>query len=83
MSDDVLLDVTGLTCPMPVLRAQKRLREVSPGTILRILATDPIAAIDFPHFCHESGHELIESLSEGRTLVFRIKAISRPPEHQP
>ncbi|MEQ9520755.1 MAG: sulfurtransferase TusA family protein [Parvibaculum sp.] len=75
MSEDILLDVTGLTCPIPVLRAQKRLRALTPGTILRVLATDPMAAIDVPHFCHESGHELLESTNEGRTLIFRIKAI--------
>lgn len=72
-SQDLLLDVTGLTCPLPVLRAQKRLRELTPGAILKVLATDPIAAIDFPHFCHESGHELLESSEEDKVLIFRIK----------
>ena len=49
-NQDLELDVTGLTCPLPVLRAQKRLGELEPGTILTVRATDPIAAIDFPHF---------------------------------
>ncbi|HBM86933.1 MAG: sulfurtransferase TusA family protein [Parvibaculaceae bacterium] len=75
-NQDLLLDVTGLTCPLPVLRAQKRLRELSPGVILKVLATDPIAAIDFPHFCHESGHELLESAKEDQILIFRIKCRS-------
>ncbi len=75
MTEDILLDVTGLTCPIPVLRAQKRLREMETGTILCVMATDPVAAIDFPHFCHESGHELLESTTEGKILVFRIKAL--------
>ncbi len=70
----MILDVTGLTCPLPVLRAQKQLRELAPGTILKVLATDPIAAIDFPHFCHESGHELIDSTQEDKVLTFRIRA---------
>lgn len=72
--EDILLDVTGLTCPLPVLRAQKRLRECAPGTVFRILATDPVTAIDFPHFCHESGHDLLESSRDGDTLVFRIRS---------
>ncbi len=72
-NQNLLLDVTGLTCPLPVLRAQKRLRELAPGTVLTVLATDPIAAIDFPHFCQESGHELVESTQEDRVLMFRIK----------
>lgn len=75
MTEDILLDVTGLTCPIPVLRAQKRLREMKTGTILCVMATDPVATIDFPHFCHESGHELLESTTEGKILVFRIRAL--------
>ncbi|PCJ69687.1 MAG: preprotein translocase subunit TatB [Rhodobiaceae bacterium] len=85
MSDvhEVLLDVTGLTCPLPVLRAQKLLRESVPGAVIKVLATDPVAAIDFPHFCQESGHELLETGEhphpDGRTgsaLFFRIKCIA-------
>ncbi|WOF75387.1 sulfurtransferase TusA family protein [Parvibaculaceae bacterium PLY_AMNH_Bact1] len=76
-SQDLLLDVTGLTCPLPVLRAQKRLRELAPGVVLKVLATDPIAAIDFPHFCHESGHELLDSTEESQVLIFRIKCRSQ------
>ncbi len=76
-SQDLLLDVTGLTCPLPVLRAQKRLRELAPGVVLKVLATDPIAAIDFPHFCHESGHELLDSTEENQVLIFRIKCRSQ------
>lgn len=86
MSDthDVLLDVTGLTCPLPVLRAQKLLRESAAGAVITVLATDPVAAIDFPHFCQESGHELLESGEhphpDGQSapaLFFRIKCTAR------
>ena len=53
------IDATGLTCPMPVLRLQKHLRDVAAGTHIRLLATDPMAAVDVPHFCQEQGHTLI------------------------
>jgi tRNA 2-thiouridine synthesizing protein A len=76
-NQDLLLDVTGLTCPLPVLRAQKRLRDMNPGDILKVLATDPIAAIDFPHFCQESGHELLESAKEEDVWVFQIKCVGK------
>ncbi len=76
-NQDLFLDVTGLTCPLPVLRAQKRLREMTPGDTLKVHATDPIAAIDFPHFCQESGHELLESKRDGDVLVFRVKCVAR------
>lgn len=50
------LDARGLLCPLPVLKARKRLREMAPGAVLRLLATDPAAVVDVPHFCAESGH---------------------------
>jgi tRNA 2-thiouridine synthesizing protein A len=59
MSDPETLDVLGLLCPLPVLKARKRLRALAPGQVLRVLATDPAALIDVPHFCTESGHELL------------------------
>lgn len=53
------IDATGLTCPMPVLRLQKYLREAAGGAQIRLLATDPMAALDVPHFCQQQGHALI------------------------
>lgn len=67
------IDARGLRCPLPVLRAQKRLRDLAPGTCLRLLADDPMAQIDLPHFCHESGHELLSSQQDGATHVFVIR----------
>jgi tRNA 2-thiouridine synthesizing protein A len=58
-------DLRGLNCPLPVLKARRRLEELAPGTRLWLETTDPLAAIDIPAFCHESGHRLIES----RTVV--------------
>ena len=53
------LDATGLLCPLPVLKAAKRLRTMAPGEVLRLRADDPAAVVDVPHFCSESGNELI------------------------
>jgi tRNA 2-thiouridine synthesizing protein A len=69
---DAELDVRGMLCPLPVLRARKRLSAMKPGEILRILATDPAAAIDFPHYCAESGHTLLSTDRQGDVLVFVI-----------
>ncbi|SHF51062.1 tRNA 2-thiouridine synthesizing protein A [Kaistia soli DSM 19436] len=54
------LDAIGLDCPLPVLKARKRLSSMQPGERLAILASDPMAAIDMPHLCHQDGHALIE-----------------------
>jgi tRNA 2-thiouridine synthesizing protein A len=55
------LDATGLSCPLPVLKARKALREMAPGQTLELLATDPGAVEDIPAFCLTAGHELLES----------------------
>jgi tRNA 2-thiouridine synthesizing protein A len=67
------LDLTGLLCPLPVLKAQKHLAGMKRGGILRVLATDPMAAIDMPHFCGEQGHHLLDAAQDGATLIFRIR----------
>ncbi|MBP9950550.1 MAG: sulfurtransferase TusA family protein [Cypionkella sp.] len=59
MDFDVELDCTGLLCPLPVLRARKRLMSMESGQVLKLLATDKMAAIDLPHFCAESGHQFL------------------------
>lgn len=56
-----ILDTKGLKCPLPVLKARKALKDVAPGGLLRVLATDPGAAKDFIHFCDATGCDLVES----------------------
>ncbi|MBN9067617.1 MAG: sulfurtransferase TusA family protein [Rhizobiales bacterium] len=56
-------DLRGLNCPLPVLKARKRLAGMRPGALLLIETTDPLAVIDIPAFCKDNGHRLIESLS--------------------
>ena len=55
------LDAVGLLCPLPVLKARKRLSMLASGEELRVLADDPAAQVDIPHFCAEAGHALILS----------------------
>ena len=50
------VDALGLICPLPVLRARKALMAMAEGEVLRVLADDPMALIDLPHFCNVSGH---------------------------
>ena len=67
MMFDEELDAVGLLCPLPVLKAAKRLRSMAPGQVLRLTADDPAAVVDVPHYCHESGNTL-ETVNE-RELV--------------
>jgi tRNA 2-thiouridine synthesizing protein A len=59
MTHDEDVDAIGLLCPLPVLKARKRLMSMAEGSVLRLAATDPAARIDLPHFCAENGHALI------------------------
>ncbi|WP_425093271.1 sulfurtransferase TusA family protein [Tropicimonas sp. S265A] len=59
MSAKYELDARGLLCPLPVLKARKRLKSLAQGEELHLLADDPAAIVDVPHFCAESGHELL------------------------
>lgn len=70
---DDTLDAVGLLCPLPVLKARKRLKSMSAGSVLRVLADDPAAIVDVPHFCVESGHELLSQSDEGSTQVYLIR----------
>lgn len=68
------LDTCGLLCPLPVLKARKRLQSLTPGALLRVLADDPAARVDFPHFCSEQGHGLVgEADLDGGVLEFVIR----------
>ena len=72
-----ILDTRGQLCPLPVLKARKRLNAMSDGEILRVEATDPMSVIDFPHFCEESGYELVAQSQEGEVYVFDLKKRAR------
>lgn len=56
---DVSVDVTGMNCPLPILRAKKTLAQMETGQVLQVLATDKNAPEDFAAFCQQTGHELI------------------------
>ncbi len=74
------LDATGLLCPLPVLKARKRLQSLPAGAVLRILADDPAAVIDVPHFCAEAGHAFLGERDEGAYRVFLVRKGSGRPE---
>ena len=54
------LDATGLLCPLPVLKLQKKIKSIKEKERIRLITDDPAAVVDVPHFCNEQGHNLIE-----------------------
>ncbi len=73
MTHDAELDAKGLLCPLPVLKARKRLQALSVGQVLRMEADDPAAIVDVPHFCAEAGHELVEVSEADTAQVYLIQ----------
>jgi len=74
LAEPEVYDLKGLKCPLPVLRAKKRLAALPHGSLLWLETTDPLATIDIPAFCAEEGHRLVkqESSNDGhRFLVER------------
>lgn len=78
--DPIEIDATGLSCPLPVLRLQKALRTQPAGSRLTLLASDPMAAIDVPHFIDQHGHNLLNQTQHKNAapdgqdlLIFQIE----------
>ena len=83
MASETLLDVKGLTCPLPVLRANKALRGLEDGARLRVLATDPASLSDMQAYCRTSGHALLSVSEKEGVLSFLIQKRAQKPAHQP
>lgn len=76
MQPDLDLDLSGLNCPLPILRAKKALAGMQTGQVLALVATDPGAPKDFEAFCRQTGNALLESTTDdaGRyRLIIRRK----------
>jgi tRNA 2-thiouridine synthesizing protein A len=73
MSDCQLLDVKGLNCPMPLLKAKQALNAMAPAQQLKVLATDPGSVRDFQVFSQQSGHALLESRQDGDTYIYVLQ----------
>jgi|TARA_B110000196_G_C21101008_1_gene642607 tRNA 2-thiouridine synthesizing protein A len=58
---DEKLDASGLTCPMPLLKAKQALNGMDSGLVLEVVCTDPSSARDFKVFSNQSGHQLLKS----------------------
>ncbi|MBZ9521913.1 sulfurtransferase TusA family protein [Bacillus safensis] len=73
MTSDQLLDVTGLACPMPIIRTKKKMNDLAEGQVLEIHATDKGAKADLAAWAKSSGHELITQTEECHVLKFWMR----------
>ena len=72
MAEEILVDARGHHCPVPTLRLRRALAEAPVGARVRLLADDPMARIDVPHFAAEAGFAVLESAQDGATLSFLV-----------
>ena len=67
------LDVKGMLCPMPVIKAKQAISQVPVGGVLEVIATDPAAKEDIPAWVRRAGHDLISMQQENETFTFYVK----------
>ncbi len=67
------LDASGLTCPLPVLKARKALLAMAPGELLEVITTDAMSVVDMPVFCAQAGHRVVSEAKDGERFVFVIE----------
>ncbi len=67
------LDVRGLNCPLPILRAKKTLGDLTAGQVLKVTATDPGSVKDFQAFCKQTGNELLSHSEASSEFTFFMK----------
>lgn len=67
------LDVRGLNCPLPILRAKKALTDLESGQVLKVLATDPGSVKDFQAFCRQTGNPLLSHDETAAEFIFFLQ----------
>jgi len=67
------LNTRNLLCPMPVIRTQDRIAEMTEGEILEVVATDPGVKNDIPAWCRINGHKVLDIREEGYEIILRIE----------
>jgi tRNA 2-thiouridine synthesizing protein A len=73
LADEILVDARGQRCPTPTLRLAKALRGAAAGDLVRLLADDPMAPVDVPHFTAEAGAEIVALTSDGPVLSILVR----------
>ena len=68
-----IINLRGLKCPLPALRARRALSALEPGDVLVAECTDPLTTVDIPNLARETGDSLESSEKQGEVLVFRIR----------
>ena len=69
----IVVDARGHRCPTPTLRLRRAMERAQAGALVQLLADDPMARIDVPHFVAQAGHELVDSDEVQGRLSFTVR----------
>jgi tRNA 2-thiouridine synthesizing protein A len=72
-SSSEVLDLRGLKCPLPALFARRALMRATEGTMLIVIADDPLAAVDIPHMCHQERFDVLSLAQRGAESRITIR----------
>ena len=72
MTDEILVDARGHRCPAPTLLLRRALDRAPSGAKVRLIADDPMARIDVPHFAGQSGVTVLEARADDAAFSFLI-----------
>ncbi len=67
------VDASGLNCPLPLLRLKKALMDMDSGDVVKVIATDPAAHLDFGVYSDQTGHQIIQLIKESNKQIFYFK----------
>ncbi|GAB6140016.1 sulfurtransferase TusA [Methylosoma difficile] len=67
------VDASGLNCPLPLLRLKKALMEVKSGDVVKVIATDPAAHLDFGVYVEQTGHTMVDLLKQESVQIFYVR----------
>lgn len=70
---DLEVDASGLHCPLPLLRLKKAIMEINSGSVVKVIATDPAAHLDFGVYIDQAGHVLVHNAREPERHIFYIQ----------
>jgi TusA-related sulfurtransferase len=69
------LDLTGLYCPMPIMRTREEIDKVQLGDVLKVKAEDPAAEEDLKRWASRSGQEIVGIMKEGEVITVTIRRV--------
>ncbi|MBI4674337.1 MAG: sulfurtransferase TusA family protein [Chloroflexi bacterium] len=73
LSEDKLLDCSGMLCPLPIIKVSKEVKAMQLGQVLKMIATDPGSMADMEAWARQTGNELLDARQDGKTYTFFIR----------